>query len=230
VSEALVAKIVAPAVERPVVVNFSRPVDYEAAAQLQQRLVEETQEKQLKPIVLLLEHPWVVTLGRGADEAQAAHASVHVVRSHRGGNVTVHGPGQLVGYPIVRLRDFSIGVKQFVSLLETMLTEVCKTMGVTAYQRDGFIGCWTDRGKIGSIGIAVRHGISWHGWALYNKPQDDLFVGIDPCALPDVVPDCLAHYGVDADRDLLGQACVSFLFDRLGCGSPIAISVDLGLE
>lgn len=161
------------------------------------------------PLLLVLEHPLVVTLGRGADAAAAAGGPVPAVRTARGGSVTVHGPGQIVAYPIVDLRAVNRSVHGFVRDLEGWMIAAAAAVGVEAGRRDGLTGIWTTQGKLGSIGIAVRRGVAWHGLALYVADQRANFGALNPCALPGVAPDALSRAAPSVDRGAVEQALIA---------------------
>lgn len=135
--------------------------------------------------VLLVEHPPVYTLGRGADAADLrdapARLGVPVYRIGRGGGATFHGPGQLVAYPIVRLRAGGRDVHGYVRALEAALIETCAGYGVVAVAPAGETGVWVDGRKIGSIGIGVRRGVAWHGVALNVRTDLSYFAAITVC-------------------------------------------------
>lgn len=216
---ALQDRLVAAAKKSSLALVFAQPVAYDLAVDLQQGLIELCRSQELKPILLLLSHPLVVTLGRGAPADKATGASAPVVRSHRGGSVTVHGPGQLVGYPILDLRRLGLSVHGYIRALENMLESIAAAFGVRAYSRPGLTGLWTERGKIASIGIAVRHGVTWHGFALYLQDQRTNFGALNPCALPGVAPDAIAHYGAAAWTFAV-RACLHD-FARLFAGGAV---------
>src|SRR5437763_53839 len=124
--------------------------------------------------LLLLEHPPVYTLGRGADVRHLGAASdgpIPVIRAHRGGEVTFHGPGQLVGYPILGLRDLRPDVRWYVRTLEQVLIGALADLGIEAERREGLTGVWAGERKIASIGVAIRRWVSWHGFALNVGPD-----------------------------------------------------------
>jgi lipoyl(octanoyl) transferase len=140
--------------------------------------------------LLLLEHPPVITVGRGgtasqvlASPKQLARAGITLVSTDRGGGATYHGPGQLVGYPIVDLRRRGLGVRAYLRAVEAALITALRDAGVCAGVRSGLTGVWTERGKIVSIGIAVRRGITRHGFALNVRTDLGAFRRIVPCGL-----------------------------------------------
>jgi lipoate-protein ligase B len=135
--------------------------------------------------VLLLEHPPVYTLGRGADAADLRGAperlGVPIFRVGRGGGATFHGPGQLVAYPIVRLRAGGRDVHGYVRTLEAALIDTCAAYGIEAAAPAGQTGVWVGERKIGSIGIGIRRGVAWHGIALNVATDLSYFDAITVC-------------------------------------------------
>ena len=173
-------------------------LDYAAATALQEQLVE----RRLAggdDRLLLLEHPAVYTLGRGADPrflGPAAEGPIPIVRTSRGGQVTYHGPGQLVGYPIVDLRAHRCDVRWYVRQLEAVLIETLAQTGIAGERREGAPGVWVGAAKIASIGVAIRRWVTWHGVALNVGADLSAFEGITPCGLDGVRMTSLAREGV----------------------------------
>ena len=152
--------------------------------------------------LLVLEHPPVYTLGRGADArflGVAADGDVPVVRVGRGGQVTYHGPGQLVGYPILGLRDLRPDVRWYVRGLEEVLIDALADLGIAAVRRPGLTGVWVGPRKIGSIGVAIRRWVTWHGFALNVAPDVSGFAAITPCGIDGVVMTSVAREGGPSD-------------------------------
>jgi lipoyl(octanoyl) transferase len=152
--------------------------------------------------LLLLEHPPVYTLGRGADDRHlgaAGAGSVPVVRTRRGGQVTYHGPGQLVGYPILDLRGLRPDVRWYVRTLEEVLIRALGDLGIEAERRAGLPGVWIGARKIGSIGVAIRRWVCWHGFALNVGPDLGPFAAITPCGIAGVEMTSVAREGGPAD-------------------------------
>lgn len=144
--------------------------------------------------LLFVEHPPVVTVGRGADPGQLRASvpelesrGISVRETDRGGGVTYHGPGQLVGYPVVALRRRGLSVRGYLGVLEAALVEVLRGEGLEVGVRPGLTGVWNAAGKVAAIGIAVRRGISRHGFALNVDPDLGCFDLIVPCGLPEPV-------------------------------------------
>jgi lipoyl(octanoyl) transferase len=164
---------------------------YEQARDLQLQLVDARQNGGVaRDTVLLLEHPPVFTLGRRGgresllvSEEMLARHGIPVVQVERGGNITYHGPGQLVVYPIVHLPGLRIGVVDMVDRLEEVMIRTCHDFGVAAGRNALKRGAWVGMNKIGSIGLAVRRGVSFHGLALNVDPDLQPFGFIQPCGL-----------------------------------------------
>jgi lipoyl(octanoyl) transferase len=172
-------------------------VDYAIALELQQTLVRLVKEGRISHTLLLLEHPPVITLGRNAG-AQNIVASreflaangVELHETDRGGDVTFHGPGQLVGYPIFDLRAFEprIGAVDFVRKLEEVLIRTCGDLGVVTERIPGLTGVWTQNevpGKIAAIGVHISRAVTSHGFALNVNTHLDYFKLIVPCGISD---------------------------------------------
>ncbi len=192
-------------------------VPYGEALERQRALAEDRIAGRLaSDTLLLLEHPPVVTLGRGTREASLPLApellrrrGIDVFEIERGGDVTYHGPGQLVGYPIFDLAGDGLrrDLHWFLRELEAALIAALATLGIAGERRDGYTGVWTAGGgrKIASIGIHVRQWVTWHGFALNVTTDLSPFGLIVPCGIPDVVMtsvakelDAQAHGRTDA--------------------------------
>jgi len=180
-------------------------VDYEAAWAEQRRLVETCREDGIARL-LLLEHPPTYTLGaRGKaenlllTEDSLRQLGASVVRVDRGGDVTFHGPGQLVGYPILDLRRWHQGPLWYVRSLEAVLIEALAHFGVAGERVAKRPGVWVDGAKIASIGVRVSRGITSHGFALNVAPEMRWFSYMVPCGLPDVRMTSMAELGATAD-------------------------------
>jgi lipoate-protein ligase B len=148
--------------------------------------------------LLLLEHPPVYTLGRGADDrflGSAAGGAVPVLRVGRGGQVTYHGPGQMVGYPILGLRDLRPDVRWYVRGLEQVLIDALAVLGVAASRREGLTGVWVESRKIASIGVGIRRWVTWHGFALNVGSDLSGFAAITPCGIDGVRMTSVAREG-----------------------------------
>jgi len=181
-------------VTRPVLeVIQAGVVPYAEALEWQRGLAQARIERRIPhDLLLLLEHPPVVTMGR---TSQATHllqtAGVEVFEVERGGDVTFHGPGQLVGYPIIDLTDYKQDLHWYLRTLEQALIGALEILGIPAERNPGYTGVWTPHGqelrKIASIGIHVKQWVTWHGFALNVTTDLAHFDRIVPCGIPGVV-------------------------------------------
>ena len=192
----------------PISARWLGRIGYRDAWELQKSLVDDRARGAIGDQLLLLEHDAVLTLGRQADEShvlasprELRRRGIEVIRVERGGEVTYHGPGQLVAYPIIRLGDRGILVRPLVAALEAAMIETCAELGVTAFRRDGHPGSWVegelDRGrphrKIGALGLRIERGVSYHGIALNIDVELRDFELIDPCGMPGLVSTSIAE-------------------------------------
>ncbi len=197
-----------PATERCAVHRLGL-VDYEEASELQRKLGDACRERGEQHL-LLLEHPPTYTLGaRGkqehlllsADAITRIGATVH--RIDRGGDITFHGPGQLVGYPILDLNRWHQGPLWYVRSLEAVLIETLAAFNIEGSRLPGRPGVWIGREKIASIGVHVSRGITSHGFALNVDPDLSYFSHIVPCGLPGVSMTSMAKALADRRGDHL---------------------------
>lgn len=163
---------------------------YGDAWALQRAVVAARQAGRIPDVVMLLEHPPVITIGRAGrstnilvPRAQLAAQGFKVFEIERGGDVTYHGPGQLVGYPIVDLRSLDEDVVRYVRSLEKTLIAALQEFGIAAARARGYPGVWVGEAKIAAIGVAVKRKVTMHGFALNVAPNLDHFAVINPCGL-----------------------------------------------
>jgi lipoyl(octanoyl) transferase len=160
-------------------------VDYGAALELQSAMVAARLRGSIGDTLLLLEHPHVFTLGRGANEAYLmnAPANIPVYRVSRGGQVTYHGPGQLVGYPIVKLEGVERDVLRYLRRLEQAMIQALARFAIAAGRHEGLTGVWAGALKIGAIGVGLRRWVTMHGFALNVRTDLRFFDAIVPCGI-----------------------------------------------
>ena len=158
-------------------------IGYAEALQMQERLVLEVQ-RDGEEALLLLEHPPVYTIGAGGDSANLLDAAIQALRVNRGGDVTYHGPGQLVCYPILDLSRRGRDLHRYLRFLELFLLQLCATLGVAGFTVPGRTGVWTVRGKLASVGVGVRRWVSMHGFSLNVSTDTSPFELINPCGMP----------------------------------------------
>lgn len=183
------------------VVRLPGLTPYPRAHALQLELLRARQEGRVPDTLLLLEHEPVITLGRHADpggvlaapEALAA-AGIGLHRVERGGEATYHGPGQVVGYPVLELRARGLGVRRYVEGLEEAMVRAAAAFAVDARRLEGRPGIYTTRGKLGAVGVAVSRGVTFHGFAFNARPDLSHFRFIVPCGQTDILPTSLAEH------------------------------------
>jgi len=180
-------------------------MEYREAWDLQSHLVD-ARKKRLIPndLVIMLEHSPVFTLGRRGgleymkmSEDFLAQRGIPVIRVERGGSITYHGPGQLVVYPIMDLGRSRMGVAEYVDNLEEVMISAVSDWGIQAERNPVNRGAWVGENKLGSIGIALRRGISFHGFALNVNTLLEPFTWVHPCGLEDVA--------ITSMKELLGR-------------------------
>jgi lipoate-protein ligase B len=182
-------------------------MDYNEAWKLQSAIVSARVDGIIDTdIILFLEHPTVFTLGRRGglehllvSEEFLKTSGIPIVHVERGGNITFHGPGQLVAYPIVNLNARRIGVVDFVKALENVMLATVRTWGIAAECNPANRGIWVGNNKMGSIGLAIRKGISFHGLALNVNVDLTPFSWIQPCGLQGV---CMTSMEQELGREL----------------------------
>ena len=169
-------------------------VPYGEALAMQRALVEERRAGRIPDVLLLLQHPPVITLGVRPDASRAniiatperlAQLGVDVHETGRGGDVTYHGPGQVVGYPILDLKPDRCDVHRYVRDLEEVMLRVCADYGLTAARVEGLTGAWIRADKIGAIGVRISRWITSHGFAFNVTTNLDHFALIVPCGIAD---------------------------------------------
>jgi lipoyl(octanoyl) transferase len=181
-------------VNRPLEIRRLGLVSYSEALELQKQLVEQRRSNEIPDQLLLLEHPPVITLGvKTRNDRRHVVATpevlddegVEVFESGRGGDVTYHGPGQLVGYPIMDLRPDRCDVHRYVRDLEDMLIRVAASFGVSADRMPGLTGVWAGDEKLAAIGVRIARWITSHGFALNVSTNLAHFNLIVPCGITD---------------------------------------------
>ena len=196
----------------PISATWLGRVPYREAWDLQRKLAAARADGAIGDRLLLLEHPPVLTLGKHAAEAhilasevELARRGIEVLRVERGGEVTYHGPGQLVAYSILGLSRRGLLVRPLVRALEAAMIATCAVAGVLAGRREGHPGCWCDPDgpaprKIGALGLRVERGVSFHGIALNVDPDLRDFDLIDPCGMPGVTSTSIAREAGRSDE------------------------------
>jgi len=166
--------------------------DYKETWALQKELQKKRIEGKIADLLILVEHPPVYTLGKNADDSNLIatkeylkNQGIDVYDIDRGGDITYHGPGQLVGYPIFNIREMGLGIKNYVHNLEEALIKMLKEYQIEGKRIEKLTGVWVGENKIAAIGIRVSRWVTMHGFALNVTPDLTKFGGIIPCGITD---------------------------------------------
>jgi len=191
-------------------------IGYEDALKMQEEIVaRKMEDASSADELLLLEHDSVFTIGRTPDQSslrEAADLPAPVVVISRGGQATWHGPGQLVGYPLLDLRKRGSDLHRYLRELEEVVIQTCAEFGVSAGRREGFTGVWVGERKLASIGVGVRKWISMHGFALNVCGPLEGFNHIVPCGIGGVTMTSLEREGAkDVTVQMVARAAGAFL-------------------
>jgi len=207
---------------RPLEVRRLGIVPYADALALQRALVEERRVDAIDDVLLLVEHPPVLTLGVRGDggrshilvtpETLASHG-IEVHETGRGGDITYHGPGQIVGYPILNLKPDRCDVHRYVRDLEDMLIRVARDYGIQATRVAGATGVWVGDEKLAAIGVRISRWITSHGFALNVATDLSHFDLIVPCGIPDKGVTSLGRLGCAVSREEVEQGIVRHFCD-----------------
>ena len=192
---------------------------YAEALALQQKLCAARQADEIDNTVLIVEHPAVITLGARksenklrAEETAIAGAGVEMVTVGRGGGTTAHNPGQLVFYPVIKLRSLGLGVNEYVRQLEGIGIDLLAGFGVRSGRRKGFPGLWIGEKKIASIGVQIKKWVTFHGMAINLNNDLCIFDFIVPCGLDgvemtSVLTQTGQHVDMQAAKKRLAELC-----------------------
>jgi lipoate-protein ligase B len=182
-------------------------MEWAEAFRLQQRLVESRKTGEIEDQFLIVEHPHVVTMGRNGDGSNIlagpdmlARAGIGFYETDRGGDVTYHGPGQIVGYPILDLREWKRDVHAYVRAIEQLLIDTLADFDIQGERVDKCTGVWVEGSKIAAIGVHISRWVTSHGFAFNLNPDLSYFQYIVPCGLTKPVTS-LARLGVKAEWD-----------------------------
>ena len=191
-------------------------VEYGRALEFQRELWRRRCADEIPDTLVLLEHEPVITLGKSAkaanllaSEAELERCGVALYRIERGGDVTFHGPGQLVGYPVFKLEQGLVGVRVFVERVEAALCLALGELGVKAGPRPGHIGVWCEERKVASIGVAVKRRVTFHGFALNVTVDLDWFRLMNPCGMAAVAMTSVSREGGVTDDERVRAAVVA---------------------
>jgi lipoate-protein ligase B len=196
-----------PAATRPLQARDLGRLGWAEAYALQQDLMEQRKQARIPDQLLFVEHPHTVTMGRNGSESNVLanpemlrRAGIAYFPTNRGGDVTYHGPGQIVGYPIFDLREWKRDVMAYVRTLEQAIIDtLALDFGVEAWRETGATGVWTSKGKVCAIGVHISRWVTSHGFALNHATDLSYFRYIVPCGLARPVTS-LEALGVEASR------------------------------
>lgn len=216
---------------RPLSVLEPGLVPYGEALELQERLVVQRRSGEIPDTLVLLEHPHVITMGSSTDEAhvlvdeaERARRGIELFKAGRGGDVTYHGPGQAVAYPILDLKPDRKDLHAYLRDLETWLIRVVASFGVEGHRSDAGTGVWTANGKLAAIGVRVSSGwITSHGVALNVAADLSYFETIIPCGIAGAgVTSLEKEIGTAPAPDVLSATLVRYFADLFGHEFPVA--------
>ena len=191
--------------------------DYDELWNLQRRLVFERGAGESPDTVLLCQHTPVYTIGRSSRQTVPEGLPYPVRRVERGGDLTYNGPGQVVGYPILKLSELGLKPRSYLNALEAVLVEAVKPFGVEAVTPRGFTGLWVGKRKLASIGVAVRAGVAYHGFSLNVNVHLAPFRLIHPCRLEsDVMTSMQAVLGGPVDEHAVTKSVGQAMLDYFG--------------
>ena len=176
--------------------------DYHEAWDIQKNIQDDIKNNNINGVILFLEHNSIYTLGKNADTSNVLPTkslNMPVVKTDRGGDVTYHGPGQLVGYPIIDLKQYHRSITWFMRSLENVIIESLKHLGIYGVRKDGMPGVWVDDEKICAMGVRISRWVTMHGFALNINPNMKYFDGMIPCGIQ--------SYGVTSIYELIGNDC-----------------------
>ena len=203
-------------VETPIVVRTIPRGAYEPFWRAMQAFTDQRDHATADEI-WFTEHEPVFTLGLNADRSHVlAAGDIPVVQTDRGGQVTYHGPGQLMIYPMIDLRRRQIGVRPLVTALEQSVVQHLDGAGIQAVARADAPGVYVDGEKVASVGLRVRRGASYHGMALNLQPVGEPFARINPCGFRGLEITSFAELGIDASRERVTTDLVQRLLQNLG--------------
>ncbi|MFH1868424.1 MAG: lipoyl(octanoyl) transferase LipB [Candidatus Omnitrophota bacterium] len=199
--------------------------DYRQTYALQKYYVGLVKSARLKGALLFTEHKPIFTFGRSGDrsnmlisEASAGSFGIDILEVDRGGDVTFHGPGQLVTYPIFNLKEHQMDLHRYLREIEEVIIKSLRKSGIPSFRPDGHTGVWTKEGKIASIGIAVSRWISYHGFSVNANVDLRYFDMIHPCGLKDEkITSMCQTQGSKVDMGLLKQEIAGFIQEAFGC-------------
>lgn len=194
-------------------------VSYQAAWDAMRKFNDARDDNSIDEI-WLLEHPPVYTLGLNNKSAPPINDDIEVVQTDRGGQITYHGPGQLIVYTLLDLQRLGIGIKRLVELLEDSVIALLALHGVVAHRKEGAPGVYVDEKKVSALGLRVRRNGSYHGLSLNIDMDLAPFTRIDPCGYRGMEVTDMKTLGITTDHEEIGGFLLQYLCDQLGYTVP----------
>lgn len=190
-------------------------VPYGTAWNIQRQMVNKRRSGQFQDAIILLEHDPIYTIGRAGSRkniivptAKLEDENIMVVEVDRGGDITYHGPGQLVGYPVLDLAMHGRDLHRYVRQLEEVIIRTIGFYNIQGWREQGLTGVWTEKGKIAAIGVGVKGWVSMHGFALNIKPDMKYFKMINPCGITDRPVASMEMFGVKASLENVADVLI----------------------
>lgn len=190
-------------------------VPYGTAWNIQRQMVNKRRSGQFQDAIILLEHDPIYTIGRAGSRkniivpaAKLEDENIMVVEVDRGGDITYHGPGQLVGYPVLDLAMHGRDLHHYVRQLEEVIIRTIGFYNIQGWREQGLTGVWTEKGKIAAIGVGVKGWVSMHGFALNIKPDMKYFKMINPCGITDRPVASMEMFGVKASLENVADVLI----------------------
>lgn len=202
-------------VDSPIIVRHLGTQDYTQVWQAMRDFTDQ-RDQQTQDEIWFVEHPAVFTLGQSGKTEHLLHpGDIPIVHTDRGGQVTYHGPGQLVMYVLLNLQRYGIGVRRLVTLLENSVIQLLTNYHLSAYARREAPGIYIDQAKIASIGLRIRKGCSYHGLALNVAMDLEPFSRINPCGYQGLRMTMLSEWGISTDTLTIARILHDQLLDQL---------------
>lgn len=192
------------------VVKLNGLIGYQEGLDVQMKMFDLVEKNEYEGILLILEHKPVLTMGIRTDEANLLVSEkflnengVELYKTDRGGDITFHGPGQIVAYPILRFKDFKLRLGEYMHHLEKVIIDTLQKNDVEAYTRDKFPGVWVKDTKICAIGVRARKFITYHGLAFNVNTDKNYFNLINPCGITDYQISCMNEFYENPDIEIV---------------------------
>ena len=182
--------------------NSQKPVKYDAAIKFMENRLDDLSHKKCKELIWVLEHNELYTAGTSSKESEILDKSIKIIKTNRGGKITYHGPGQLVGYPIINLNNYKKSITWYMRVFENIIIESLREYNIFASRKEGLTGVWVEDEKICAMGVRLSRWVTMHGFALNLKPNMKYYDGMIPCGIQE--------FGVTSMHEILGKNVVNY--------------------